>query len=95
MRPNNFVERFKMLLLNLFPQAVSFHWLGNLCGVRDVRDYRLHSAQDKAIITGGSAFNIKAASLRLGDFSGEGVCALYKQHTDETGQVFVDGGSGQ
>ena len=69
----------------MFPQSIM------LCGVRDVRDYRIHSAQDKAIITGGSAFNIKAKSLRLGDFSGEEVCALYKQHTDETGQVFVDG----
>ena len=37
-----------------------------LCGVRDVRDYRIHSASEKAIITGGSAFNIKAESLRLG-----------------------------
>nr|MCW1966779.1 AAA family ATPase [Anaerolineae bacterium] len=39
-----------------------------LCGVRDVRDYRIHTS-DKEIITGGSAFNIKAVSLRLGDFS--------------------------
>ena len=39
-----------------------------LCGVRDVRDYRIVlSNQD--IITGGSAFNIKAESLRLGNFS--------------------------
>jgi hypothetical protein len=40
-----------------FPQSVI------LCGVRDVRDYRIHSASEKTIITGGSAFNIKAASL--------------------------------
>ncbi|MDM8538627.1 ATP-binding protein, partial [Desulfobacterales bacterium HSG17] len=65
-----------------FPQSII------LCGVRDVRDYRIHSDQEKKIITGGSAFNIKAKSLRLGDFSKEEVEALYKCHTDETGQKF-------
>ncbi len=64
-----------------FPQSVI------LCGVRDVRDYRIHSASEKTIITGGSAFNIKAASLRLGDFSRREVERLYAQHTEETGQV--------
>ena len=58
-----------------------------LCGVRDVRDYRIVlSNQD--IITGGSAFNIKAESLHLGNFTPEEVRQLYQQHTDETGQEF-------
>ena len=58
-----------------------------LCGVRDVRDYRIVlSNQD--IITGGSAFNIKAESLRLGNFTPEEVRQLYMQHTEETGQEF-------
>ncbi|MCF8003598.1 MAG: ATP-binding protein, partial [Chromatiaceae bacterium] len=48
---------------NHFPHTVV------LCGVRDLRDYRIHSSAEQAIITGGSAFNIKAKSLRLGDFS--------------------------
>jgi len=65
-----------------FPQSVI------LCGVRDVRDYRIHSSQSQAIITGGSAFNIKAASLRLGDFTQPEVERLLVQHTAETGQVF-------
>lgn len=65
-----------------FPQSII------LCGVRDVRDYRLHSAQEKAVITGGSAFNIKAESLQLGDFTQADIEALYAQHTQETGQVF-------
>jgi len=69
----------------LFPQSII------LCGVRDVRDYRIHSSKEKAIITGGSAFNIKAKSLRLGDFSKEEVFALFRQHTEETGQAFDDG----
>lgn len=59
-----------------------------LCGVRDVRDYRIHSDKDKTVITGGSAFNIKAESLHLGNFSRSEVEALYRQHTKETGQAF-------
>jgi hypothetical protein len=59
-----------------------------LCGVRDVRDYRMRSATGGEIITGGSAFNIKAASLRLGDFKQAEVERLLLQHTAETGQVF-------
>ena len=59
-----------------------------LCGVRDVRDYRIHSDRDKVVITGGSAFNIKAESLRLGNFSFDELKTLYQQHTDETGQIF-------
>ena len=66
-----------------FPQSVV------LCGVRDVRDYRIRSTAENAIITGGSAFNIKARSLRLGDFSQNEVIALLKQHTEETGQTFT------
>ena len=61
-----------------------------LCGVRDVRDYRIHSSRSKEIITGGSAFNIKSESLRLGNFTPEEVERLYRRHTTETGQVFED-----
>ena len=62
-----------------FPQSVV------LCGVRDVRDYRIVlSNQD--IVTGGSAFNVKAESLRLGNFSKREIYELYMQHTRETGQ---------
>ena len=66
-----------------FPQTVI------LCGVRDLRDYRIHASSEKAIITGGSAFNIKAKSLRLGDFNAGEMRALLQQHTDETGQAFT------
>ena len=60
-----------------------------LCGVRDVRDYRIHSGSANATIAGGSAFNVKAKSLRLGDFSQREVLALLRQHTAETGQAFT------
>ncbi len=67
-----------------FPQSVI------LCGVRDVRDYRIQSSAENAIIAGGSAFNIRAESLRLGDFSRPEVEALLAQHTAVTGQAFTD-----
>ncbi len=67
-----------------FPQSVV------LCGVRDVRDYRIQSTAENAIIAGGSAFNIKARSWRLGDFTRDEVLALLEQHTEETGQVFTE-----
>ncbi|TAN46985.1 MAG: AAA family ATPase [Methylococcaceae bacterium] len=59
-----------------------------LCGVRDVRDYRIHVGSGD-IITGGSCFNIKAASLRLGNFTQDESQALWLQHTADTGQVFA------
>ena len=65
-----------------FPQSMI------LCGVRDVRDYRIHSGSQNATIAGGSPFNIKAESLRLGDFSRQDVEELLAQHTAETGQAF-------
>lgn len=68
-----------------FPQSII------LCGVRDVRDYKIHSSKTKEIITGGSAFNVKAESLRLENFSREDIIELYNEHTFETGQVFHEG----
>lgn len=59
-----------------------------LCGVRDIRDYRM-TLPDGEVITGGSAFNIKAESLRLGNFCHAELVAMYTQHTDATGQVFT------
>ena len=66
-----------------FPQSVI------LCGVRDVRDYRIRSSAEQAIVAGGSAFNVRAESLRLGDFSQGDVESLLAQHADETGQAFA------
>ena len=44
------------------------------------------------VITGGSAFSVKAESLRLGDFTRGDVGTLLGQHTAETGQAFAPGG---
>ena len=68
-----------------FPQSVI------LCGVRDVRDYQIYSSREGANVKGGSAFNIKAESLRLGDFSQGEVRELLAQYTAERGQAFEAG----
>ena len=67
-----------------FPQSVV------LCGVRDVRDYSIYSTREGTHVKGGSAFNIKAESLRLGDFTESEVRSLLGQHTEETGQQFEE-----
>ena len=57
----------------LFPLSII------LCGVRDVKDYRIHSDTEKAVITGGSTFNIKARSLKMGNFTPQEIEKLYRQ----------------
>lgn len=65
-----------------FPQSIL------LCGLRDIRDYRIYTGSGE-IITGGSAFNIKSESLRMGNFSQDECRALFLQHTEATGQPFA------
>ena len=72
-----------------FPQSVV------LCGLRDVRDYEIYSSMEGASVNGASAFNIKAKSLRLGEFSEGEARALLAQHTAETGQHFGVGTAGR
>ena len=60
-----------------------------LCGVRDVRDYRIHSTAQGAPVLGGSAFNVRSKSLRLGDFTEAETRTLLAWHTAETGQAFT------
>ncbi len=61
-----------------------------LCGLRDVRDYKAASGGDADRLGTASPFNIKLASLRLGDFDEAEVRELYAQHTADTGQVFTE-----
>lgn len=69
---------------NNFPQSIC------LIGVRDVRDYRIWSESEHDMVLGGSAFNIKAESLVLHNFTLDQVRMLYNQHSHETGQKFTD-----
>jgi len=67
-----------------FPHALA------LCGLRDVRDYKMASGGDPERLGTSSPFNIKVESLRLGDFDPDEVRALLTQHTEVTGQPFHD-----
>jgi hypothetical protein len=60
-----------------------------LCGLRDVRDYKAAAGGDPARLGTSSPFNIKVASLRIGDFTFDQVAELYGQHTAESGQEFT------
>ncbi len=66
-----------------------FPWSLALIGLRDVRDYKLREGVGGRLGT-ASPFNIKVESITLRDFNLEEVAALYRQHTDETGQVFTE-----
>src|SRR5215475_5787494 len=66
-----------------FPASVA------LCGLRDVRDYRVASGGDPNRLGTASPFNIKIKSLRLADFTLEEIRQLYDQHTADTGQEFT------
>ncbi len=69
---------------NSFPHSIC------LIGVRDVKDYKIFSEEQQSMVIGGSAFNIKAESLVLSNFSASDVCTLYQQYTQETGQIFTE-----
>ena len=66
-----------------YPQSVI------LCGVRDIRDYRIKASSGE-LIAGGSPFNVAAKSLRLGEFTKAETCALMQQHTADTQQPFEE-----
>lgn len=67
-----------------FPASVA------LCGLRDIRDYRVAAGQDPDPSGHStSPFNIIDESFRMRDFTARQVAELYGQHTAETGQEFT------
>ncbi|KOP22546.1 CyrO [Hapalosiphon sp. MRB220] len=67
---------------NNFPFSIG------LIGLRDVRDYKVASGGSDRLNT-ASPFNIKVRSLTLRDFNATEVEQLYRQHTEDTGQIFT------
>ncbi|WP_395811661.1 ATP-binding protein [Archangium minus] len=59
-----------------------------LCGLRDVRDYKV-TTDSRGHLGTSSPFNIKVESLTLRNFTRDEVEELYQQHTHDTGQVFL------
>jgi len=67
-----------------FPQSIG------LVGIRDLKDYKIKTKEEKELGALYSPFNIKAESMTLPDFSENDIKTLYQQHTQETGQKFTD-----
>ena len=67
-----------------FPTSVA------LVGMRDLKDYLVHS-KDGVAVNPGSPFNIKEQSHTLRNFNESEVRELLVQHTEATGQVFTEG----
>ncbi len=66
----------------------AFPWSLAIVGMRDVRDYKVASGGSERLHT-ASPFNIKTESLLLRTFTAAEVAELYRQHTDDTGQIFT------
>ncbi len=66
-----------------FPTSVA------LVGMRDLKDYIVHS-KDGVAVNPGSPFNIKKESYTLRNFTESEVRDLLVQHTEATGQVFTE-----
>jgi Holliday junction resolvase len=61
-----------------------------LVGMRNIRDFKARVRPDSDTLGSASPFNIVKKSLTLKNFTPGEIHALYKQHTDETGQIFED-----
>ena len=61
-----------------------------LVGMRNIRDYKAKVRENQETLGTASPFNIITESLYLRNFTKKEVEKLYKQHTDETGQIFED-----
>ena len=59
-----------------------------LVGMRNIRDYKAKVRPDSDTLGSASPFNIVTEALTLTNFTREEIASLYRQHTDETGQVF-------
>ena len=61
-----------------------------LIGMRDIRDYKAKIRPDSETLGSASPFNVITKAMTLRSFTEDEVRALYRQHTDETGQVFEE-----
>jgi hypothetical protein len=66
-----------------FPSSVA------LCGMRNIRDYKVGSGGNPDTLYSGSPFNSRTDALTVASFTRDQVAELYAQHTTETGQEFT------
>jgi hypothetical protein len=67
-----------------FPRSMA------LVGLRDIRDYLTQIRPEEASKGLASPFNIKKEALTLANFTKEEIGALYRQHTEASGQIFEE-----
>ena len=68
-----------------FPASIA------LVGMRDIRDYKARIRPDGQTLGDASPFNIITEDLTISNFGRDDIARLYAQHTEATGQVFVEG----
>lgn len=68
-----------------FPSSIA------LIGMRNIRDYKAQIRPERETLGSASPFNVITEAMTIRAFSAEEVETLYRQHTDETGQVFEPG----
>ncbi|MCP5157701.1 MAG: ATP-binding protein [Ectothiorhodospiraceae bacterium] len=90
LRGDSLVSVLRQLRAGYDGRPDHFPWAVALCGLRDVRDYKVASGGDETRLGTSSPFNVKVESLRIGDFTESEVRALYAQHTHDTGQAFTE-----
>jgi type II secretory pathway predicted ATPase ExeA len=61
-----------------------------LTGMRNIRDYKAKVRPDSESIGSASPFDIVTKTYTLQNFTKEEITQLYRQHTDETGQLFEE-----
>ena len=62
-----------------------------LVGMRNIRDYKAKIRPESETLGSASPFNIVSETLTLKNFTKEELSSLYKQHTNDTGQLFESG----
>jgi hypothetical protein len=61
-----------------------------LVGMRNIRDYKAMIRPESQSLGSASPFNIVTETFTLKNFTKEEITQLYRQHTDEIGQLFED-----
>ena len=69
---------------NSFPVSMA------LIGLRNIRDYKMFVRPQNKSTGEASPFNVITKAMTISLFTEEEMRALYRQHTDETGQVFEE-----
>ena len=59
-----------------------------LVGMRNIRDNKAKVRPDSETVGSASPFNIVTETYTLKNFTKEQIASLYRQHTDDTGQLF-------